>query len=494
MKIENSYSNKVYNTKNKYNSNYIKYDLNSVQDKLELNLIKQKSDISFSGNPIKSVMDFFRYIKVQKYVNGLNLYIEKQQNYESLPFRNLSMEALEGLQYGIEVFKGLSMKDIQYLSENLHVIAVKRGCNNMCGYCYADAKPSKREMSWEDFTLITNGFKTIRKRLGKLPLFGENLPTAKDLIYKTTELFYDADCMNIAIKDKKGKIYDMRDLVTEVYESVGRTSCFDTSGWNPNNKLLQERAEQYAEYFSKPENMKKLTVFNLSFNVFNASYVSGVKSLKAGDVERYQRLKDKFVDRIANAVYTFTPLLENEKFTVLTRAFGLESQNAGNFGFTAMFGLINDVSKKVEMLYKADLNGAKKYIKTPEDLKKYTDLAFNKINGIDTGLNPSGRMKQFMETFKIKDKSMQNHDPYVKPLYEDLSGLGRFHRTLAHRLIDTDGKVYHMNYAMFFPTEIQLNIKDKTPTPKLANLKEEFLITKEMINRKEVPCSVNDVL
>mgnify|MGYP003320369278 CR=1 FL=1 len=71
------------------------------------------------------------------------------------------MEPFEGIQFGIKAFEGLSMKDIQYMSENLHVIAVKRGCKNGCAYCYADAKPSKREMSWEDFTTITKGLYDI---------------------------------------------------------------------------------------------------------------------------------------------------------------------------------------------------------------------------------------------------------------------------------------------------------------------------------------------
>ena len=55
------------------------------------------------------------------------------------------------------------------------------------------------------------------------------------------------------------------------------------------------------------------------------------------------------------------------------------------------------------------------------------------------------------------------------------------------RLIDTDGKVYHMNYARFIPTETQLNIAGKdTPVPKLANLTGDFRITKELLNRPEV--------
>lgn len=492
MKIENNIYNRIYSNNSLSNKNI--YPLNTINDTLELNLASRRTDVSFSGNPIKAVGDFFRYIRVQRYVKGLNIYLKSQPNHENLPFRNLSMEALEGLQYGIKVFKGLTMKDIQYLSENLHVIAVKRGCNNMCGYCYADAKPSKREMSWEDFTTITRGFKELRKRLGNLPLFGENLPTNKEPIYTTTELFYDSDCMNIAIKDKKGKIYDMRDLINELYDSLGRKTCFDTSGWNPDNKLMQERAEEYAKHFSKPENIKKLNAFNLSFNTFNASYIAGVKALKAGDVEKYQRLKNKFTDRIANAIYTFTPLLEYDNFGILTRCFGLKARNADYFDFGAIFTLVQDITKKLEKLYKADLESKQKYVKTPEDIKKYVKLASKRMEKVSTGLNSSGRMKQFLETFKIKDSSLENHTETTKAMYNELIQDGRHHIYLAHRLIDTDGRVYHMDYARFFPTEIQLNIKDKTPTPKLANLREDCPVTKEIINRKEERRPVSDFI
>ena len=457
MKVEILSCNNLYNPQTANISGYKYNQTNSVCDTLDLNLNKHRSnsDVSFCANPIQSVKEYFNYLKVQRFTNGLINYIRQQNNPENLFFRNISMEKLEGLQYGIKVFKGLTMKDIQYLSENLHVIAVKRGCNNLCGYCYADAKPSNIEMCWEDFTTITRGFKTLRKRLGNLPLFGENLPTNNDPIFLTTEAFYDADCMNIVIKNKRNKLFDMRDIITEIYESMGRKSCFDTSGWNPENKIMQERAEQYAQYFSEQKNMDKLNAFNLSFNPFNASYIAGVKALKNGDIEKFRRLKDKFTDRIANAIYTFTPL-----------------------------GLVHEVSTKLEKLYQADLNKTQKYVKNEEDIKFYVDIATQKMSRVSTALNSSGRMKQFMETFGIKD-NIKLYDDDVNMVYDNLVKEGRYHRILSHRLIDTDGKVYHMNYAMFFPTEIQLNISNKTQTPKLANLKENCLISKEIINRKE---------
>ena len=102
-------------------------------------------------------------------------------------------------------------------------------------------------------------------------------------------------------------------------------------------------------------------------------------------------------------------------------------------------------------------------------------------------------MKKFMQDFKIK-APMQDHSESTVIMANDLKQLGRYHRYLGMKLIDTDGKVYHMDYARFFPTEIQLNIKNKSSAPKLANLNEEFPITKETINKKEFFMDISDFI
>ena len=450
--------------------------------------------VAFKGNLIKNLTEYLNFLEVKRYAKIVNKELAKNPDGDKILFRNLSMEAMEGIQYGIEVFKGLSMKDIQYMSENLHVIAVRRGCKNMCGYCYADAKPSNREMSWEDFKLITDGYKKLRKRLGNLPLFGENMTSGNGtLLYRSTELFYDSDCIDIAIKDKKGNIYDFTKLSSELYNSLGRRTVFDTSGWDPNNKKLQERAEKYAEYFSKPENMAQLNAFSLSFNCFNATYIAAVKALKNGDKEKYLRLKNKFTDRIANALYTFTPLVKDKKFNVMTRSFGDNAKNAQYFDFSTMFELGTDVLNKLAKMYSNDLKGEQKYVKSKAEINNLIDLYFSKIYKFDANLNSSGRMGKFMQDFKIK-APMQNHTESTVIMAQDLKTNGRYHKYIAMRFIDTDGKVYHMDYARFFPTEIQLNLKNKSKTPKLANLREDYPISKEDINRKEVLRDISDFI
>lgn len=231
--------------------------------------------------------------------------------------------------------------------------------------------------------------------------------------------------------------------------------------------------------------MKRLEAFNVSFNVFNASYIASVKAKKAGDIAKAERLREKFTNNMANVLYTFTPLFELPQFHVMARCFDNNAKNAYKFGPNSMMQLIEDVINKVAHLYEQDLNGAQKFIKSESDINKHIELLFFHLNHLDTNLNSVGRMRKFMDEFKIK-ADMQDHTESTQIMIENLKEEGRFHHYIAHRLIDTDGKVYHMDYARFFPTEIQLNLKDKNSvTPRLANLIDRFVISKDIINRPE---------
>jgi hypothetical protein len=88
-----------------------------------------------------------------------------------------------------------------------------------------------------------------------------------------------------------------------------------------------------------------------------------------------------------------------------------------------------------------------------------------------------------MKEHNISTKNMQNVELIGEAMKKSLATKPRFSQALAHRLIDTDGKVYHMTYAKFVPTEVQLNLRDKDkPTPKLANVVSDFVVTKKALN------------
>lgn len=456
------------------------------QAAVHMPVLKSNNPVSFNGlNPLKEAKGFLGYLRAKKYADGLFEYVQNSKEIENFAFRHVNMDILEGLQYNIKAFKGLTMKEIQYLSENLHVIAVKRGCNHMCGHCYADAKPSNRQMSYEDFHTITSGFKTLRERLHGLDIYWTNNPMSEiQPVYKTTELFYDADCMDIVLKDKKGKEYDFPTLASELYESLGRKTVFDTSGWHINNQKLQERAFKYAEHFSVPENMEKLEAFNVSFNVFNASYIASRKALQAKDYDKAKRLRERFTTDMANTLFTFSPVAKHPKFHVMMRSFKANDKNSEGFNVKDMTRLRNEVLLKLQDLYNQDLQGKQRYIKSTNDIKKYLDMYQAKLNYVETSLNSSGRMKKLIEEYNIKATGMQDHSKTTPLIIESLQKSARQPRTIMMHLIDTDGKVYHMDYARFFPTEIQLNISGKNEqTPTLANLIKNFVITRESLNK-----------
>lgn len=445
-----------------------------------------KNNVSFKGlNFLSDISGYYKYIKAQKYADALYNYVIQNEGTDKFLLRNYIIDPLEGIQYNIKAFKNLTIKEIQYLSENLHVIAVKRGCKNMCAHCYANAKPSNRQMSYEDFHTITDGFKTLRKRMHGLDIYAENTSVAQEVpIYRTTELFYDADCMDIILKDKKGKEYDFIELAEELYDSLGRKTVFDTSGWYRNNPKYQQRAEKYAQHFSDDKNLEKLEAFNVSFNVFNASYIASLKAAKANDLPKAKRLRERFVNNMANTLFTFTPVAHNPKFQVLVRAFHHEDKMSNGFNDLNMMQLIEETLTALNNLYKQDLYGEQKYVKTPQDYEKYMELYTQKLCTIDTALNSSGRMQKFIQEHNIKTNRLQDHSKTTPVIIDSLKDNARLSKILMQRLIDTDGKIYHMDYARFFPTELQLNIEGKnTPAPKLANLIEDFVITKKNINQ-----------
>ena len=79
-----------------------------------------------------------------------------------------------------------------------------------------DIARGKKEFSWEDFSAITEGFKKIRKRAGKLNLFGENLTLNKEKISKNN-LFTLNDKEKA---DGKDYITIMNDIIDELKKEL----------------------------------------------------------------------------------------------------------------------------------------------------------------------------------------------------------------------------------------------------------------------------------
>ena len=74
---------------------------------------------------------------------------------------NYNLSALEGIQDGINIFKGLSLKQIAFIGDELSTIATKQGCYSKCVHCYADARKPFKETDAETSTILFDDFKSL---------------------------------------------------------------------------------------------------------------------------------------------------------------------------------------------------------------------------------------------------------------------------------------------------------------------------------------------
>ena len=93
------------------------------------------------------------------------------------------------------------------------------------------------------------------------------------------------------MKDLNGNIYSTTDAVKEIYSKFQIPIVFVTSGWGVNNKFAQKTAEELCEFVSKnPECVRE---FAVSINPF------------------FYGSRDKYIEKVANALKTFLPLFKN---------------------------------------------------------------------------------------------------------------------------------------------------------------------------------------
>ena len=422
-----------------------------------------------------------KFQKAKEYFN--KKYDELEDNKKRWNRNYLSaynLDTLDGIQEGIPVFKGMTMKEIYFLTHYLKEIAVHRGCHNMCVHCYAEAKPPLllktekdksekiNQMSYEDYCALAEGFKELDKRL-------------KGLLFEERELylalFHDADCSDISIKDKQGNEHDFTELVDIMYEATQLPQVFDTSGWNPKDKKVQQKMEKLVQYFLQDGNSEKFCFFNVSLNPFHSTNARYVKYIES-DPQKAMKYRNIYTDRMANVLYTLTPIIRNNKFEFISRAF--DNTHAGGYTEQALKQLIDEILVKLENKYIEDIKcGNLKYVKNMEHMKSIMETIKNKAESIDTLRLAQGRAVNLVDKddilFQRRKMILEEYD-----IPESAVESSRF-----NAIIDANGKVYMTNYLLTYPTEIQLNFENKNK--KTADIKpdlQEKILSKAMIEKK----------
>lgn len=410
---------------------------------------------------------------------------------KTLDLYMFDLNKLDGIQEGINVFKGLNMKEIAFVADTVAEITVNRGCRNICAHCYASAKAPIKEtanqinkMSWNDFTSLTDGFEELNKRVG-FPVVVQ-----KKNKHAMAIPFHDADCSSIILKDNEGKEHDFIDIAERLDKAFHLPVLFDTAGWNIQDVKAQKRMEKYVEYYSKPENFKKLEGFNLSVNPFHAMYAKSLELKQNRKPELAEKLYDLYTTRMANVLFTLTPLQKNPNFEFIARSAANDSKVPKGFKEKDLRILYMDILEKVNNLYKKDMKSAQKVVKNEDEAFEYFNNYYKRLEDISPTIGMSARAEKFVdkndEIAKFGERRKQQNIKDIQSLkrIKDLRKLNKDMNNHFYGIIDANGDYYLTTFHTSFPTEIKFNFenKGKTTAPIAPYLQKDTPLTRNVIN------------
>lgn len=410
---------------------------------------------------------------------------------KTLDLYMFDLNKLDGIQEGINVFKGLNMKEIAFVADTVAEITVNRGCRNICAHCYASAKAPIKEtanqinkMSWNDFTSLTDGFEELNKRVG-FPVVVQ-----KKNKHAMAIPFHDADCSSIILKDNEGKEHDFIDIAERLDKAFHLPVLFDTAGWNIQDVKAQKRMEKYVEYYSKPENFKKLEGFNLSVNPFHAMYAKSLELKQNRKPELAEKLYDLYTTRMANVLFTLTPLQKNPNFEFIARSAANDSKVPKGFKEKDLRVLYIDILEKVNNLYKKDMKSAQKVVKNEDEAFEYFNNYYKRLEDISPTIGMSARAEKFVdkndEIAKFGERRKQQNIKDIQSLkrIKDLRKLNKDMNNHFYGIIDANGDYYLTTFHTSFPTEIKFNFenKEKTTAPIAPYLQKDTPLTRNVIN------------
>lgn len=398
------------------------------------------------------------YFKAKKYLEYKKSNLSKPHK-ENISIKYFDLDRLNGIQKGIEVFEGLSFKQISFILDRLSEIAMFRGCYNNCAHCYAEAKHPIKEtddfiskIDWEDFTNLTNGIKELNNRLG-FNIFREQKDGTR---YLTA--FHDADCSQIEIKDKDGIVHDWYEIAKHLYKATKKVQLFDTAGWYIQDKKAQQRMESYVQKLLADDEIK--IDLNISANPYHAMHYRAVEHMKNGNKEKEEYFRQKDSERMANVLFTLTPLLKkqhsNIELSILARAMSNKSNNSKGLSEKDLKKTFDRHFEELKKLYKKDFETNQKVIKNKKEIQRNIYEYKKEFDNIGTTPAVTNKLK---DLYTIEDRARAISDAHVLQDPEMITKKedSDYYRTI----IDANGKVYLSNFYETYETDMQLNFKNK---------------------------------
>jgi len=387
--------------------------------------------LHFGNNVTSAVINPLRLQKAQIYLQETQVRLGSTRR---LGLFHFDLKLLEGIQDGLDVFKDVSMRQIEFLSQNLRSVLIDRGCRNQCTHCYVSAAPpphsTQKEMistvAWEDLLSLTEGVKELKKRLNfdfiePNPYFNYLTP------------FKDSDPVNFRCVDNQGNAHDITDATKILHDAFQMPVLFDTTGWAKNDTRSKLAAQKFANYAL--ENPDSVYGINVSINPFHGIMSRSIELAKQGQRKAAVALREIYIERIAETLLTFYKTHQKRPITII----GVYApKGEKNLGYTekelqALFDeILNRVRSKAENYPHEDKD---LILKMYLNLKR-EDSKFNQIGA-------AGRGKRF---FSPEIEYIESETPK------------------GNKTIDINGRVFVTNWhneSQHHSTNIQLNYANK---------------------------------
>ena len=378
--------------------------------------------------------------KINKYLLSKSAELKSAE----FPLEKIDLKSIEGIQSDIPLFKTNSMEEIKFISKWFQVLNLMRGCFENCTFCLRNAQRPIKETSerintilWEDFMRFTEGFSKLGERLGVNPLKGNSHIT----------LFEDSNMPVARMKDLNGGIHSTSDAVKELYSKFNIPIVFVTSGWNKNDKFAQKTAEELCEYVSK--NSECAREFAVSVNPF------------------FYGSREKYVEKVANALKTFLPLFKNgtEVGSTLFKYNYPNGKDAEITGELAARKLYDEIYLKLQEITDSNLSDYERLNPNFVTRHKESNLIENKGRG---------------QHFFSRDEVSQNNKKLFVESFEWMTLTPEQKRQRAYECmtknVDINGQIYLMTPSeQRISTNIGLNFINKDKKTATIHTDKEFV-------------------
>ena len=229
--------------------------------------------------------------------------------------------------------------------------------------------------------------------------------------------------------------------------------------------------------------------FNLSINPYHIFHTKEVELENLKETKRAEKFRDLYTTRMANVLFTFTPLIKTGKLTFIARASANSSKGTEGFQEQDLRKLYDEIFEKLRVLYKNDYNGEKRYIKEEFQIDRLINSCKFNLSHISTTPSMTPRLEKIYspqdDMFKYsKQTRMQDiidikNAKSIQDIIYRKDGHSKY-----YGILDANGRYYLTDFYLTIPTELNLNFenKDKLTAPIEPYLQKDLIITKRIIN------------